>query len=685
MESLFDTSVYTRDTGMKEGTKLKGKAGALKAAAIREAEEIIKSNPWPDNYHVVTRNDQMMEISNEIKKTGAFVFDLETSDTRPWHSKIYSCGIRTNGHCWAIPFEHSIQPTIEPAAFKRALAWAFADPDVKRMNHNLPFDCHFLEEQFGIPQGTLWCDTMLMAWVINSDSDHGLKELCALYGIDGGGKNYTAQFGKTAWSYLPPLLANYYLCKDVDLVPKLFAVQQAALEKKPKLKSLFWDLEMPMLNIVYEMERKGLRIDEKYFVEQLTPEVYTGWAKAMDEMRPIVEPYRHLLDDPTMPLQKILSSPKALKQIYFNGRGVPKIKFATLKRDTKKESPTYKKWVKLSLDKNAIAELKGTREDMRLLGEFRRWDTRRKLVIDQIPKLWKRYSDGTVRVHPTINEIGTKSGRQSMQKPNGQQQPPEVRQAFIPDEDEVLISFDFSQQEMRWMAHYSRDPKLIDIFTISKLDMYSQMAVDVFELSPEEFVDEHVAKLHPARKQTKTTVLGTSYGMMEAALSRRLGLTLERGTEIYNRYFDTYSEIRTYQDRTAVFAKANGYIPTILGRERQIDPTSYGWERAAMNQPIQGSAADQCKLAAIKCHALIKANGWPMRIWLMIHDEIIFAVNRKWIEVNKDAILQIKHTMETAIPLIVPVLCHYEVETRWGEKMDIEKYWDAEEFEDEAA
>lgn len=683
-EGMFDTSSYAppASMGMKETVKVKSNH----ARAIREAEAAVPT-AFPDNFHVVIQEDQLPYISRLIRKSGDFIFDFETSDTFAWHAKVYACGVYTGGHAFSIPFEHAYQPTVDRGAFARELGWAFSDPDVRRSNHNIKFDGHFAEEQLGIQVGDFYCDTMLQAWIVDAHLDfHGLKELCAYYGLGGEGKNYSGQFGKVAWSHLPKRLANYYLCNDVVYVAKLHEYLNGRMADKPKLQRLFWDIEMPVLNIMFEMERRGMKVDEDYLLNKLTPDCYRAYAAAVEAIRPHIEPYFHLLTE-QMPIQRILDSPKALATIFFDGIKVPLVKYQTLGWDRQTRA-----WTKRKLDKDAIAAMRDKYEAVRLLGEFRKINTEKKLIIDKLPSLMH---DG--RVHPTIKPC-ISTGRMAMGEPNLQQIPsrrgPLVRMAFVPDtEDDIFASFDYSQQEMRIMAHFSRDPGLHDIFTTSKLDMYSQMAVDVFGLDPSEFADEKTAKDHPARNRTKITVLGTGYGMEAPKLGRSLGLTTKQAQQLLDDYFGRYPGINSFKQRGIAYAEKNGYIVTLLGRELKVPGIFAGKreyarmsaERLISNMPIQGTAADMVKMGGLKCHRLIKEEGWPITIWLFVHDEIIFQMNRKWAESNPHAIDKIRHTLETALPLSVPMICKPVFETRWAEKFDMSEVWDGLDDLEEAA
>ncbi len=662
------------------------------ADSIRLAVDRIK---WPDNYTIITDSGQLKRVADLIRSEEEFFFDVETSGLVPWSDRVLGMSLWVAGEAFVIPLEHTLLKCVPVGAVKKYLNEAFTDPSVRRINHNIKFDMHFIEQSSGVTVGPAYCDTLLQALVINPDNEqpHGLKELCSQYGLsDSDEGNYTAQFGKTAWSHLDPKLAAYYACKDVDYVVRLRVKQDEILAKSPKLVDLFWNLEMPMLNLTYRMEREGVNVDADYVKKVLTPKVYSEWAKAIEAATPVIEP--HLAYAKAETVQQVLDSPTKLERVFFDQLGVPEIKYVTLRYGP------MGPFTKRTLDKEAIAALKSTCEPVRLLGEYRKWATIKKMFVDTLPSV---VFDG--RVHPTFNCIGAATGRMSCQSPNLQQIPSRlgalVRNMFVPKPGNVFMSADFSSQEMRILACYTKDEGLIKFFTDPKaLDPYSETAIMVSkdDLSFDEKAFRALSKSE--RKETaiyrdfKALVLGLGFGMGAAKYARNTGKSKKEGETNYRKYHDAFPGVKRFQEAAAKFARKNGFITTLLGRQRplyEINNTADAGrrtaaERAAFNTPIQGSAADMAKKAAILCDELIQKNNWPVRIALIVHDEIIFEMPKAWAKKHKAETDLLVSTMETALPLettdgfLIPMKCSKEFESRWAERVDEDDLDDIDEM-----
>ena len=555
---------------------------------------------------------------------------------------------------------------------------------------NCKFDAHFVRQQLGMPVGRLYCDTLVQSQVINPDTNtsHGLKELSAQYGIASDTGNYKAQFGKTAWSYLPWKLGCYYAIKDCELVARLKEVQDGILAEpdKEKLLNLFWNIEMPMVNLTFMMETKGMRVDQHYLNNTLIPTVYQEWTKASETLRPYVEPYLGYVDGESV--QKVLESPTKLEKIFFDKLDVPLIKFVTLRKDE------VGKFTKRSLDKEAIAGTQRTCEVMRLLGEYRKWATVKKMFADTLPE---KIVDG--HVHPIMNVIGAATGRMSLSNPNLQQIParmgPLVRNMFVPAPGNTFLSCDFSGQEVRILAHYSKDQKLVNFYkNPNGLDIYSQTALDAFDdiafqksnTSKKAFLKMSKAdrKNINVYRDAKSLVLGLNYGMGPAKYSRNTGKSAKEGKQDFEAYHRAYPRVGVYQRAAIEFARENGYITTLLGRRRPlpfINSTSDNGlrssaERAATNTCIQGSAADMVKIAAINVGRLIFKNKWPIQIVLLVHDEILYELPIEWAQQHPEAIQEITKTMCSALPLIVPMESSITWEPRWGSERELDEIED---------
>jgi len=675
---LFDASAYRIPTkGLKKTTKTKGKI----AEYLRDFQ---RQHSWPTNYSIANTPNDLGRIARLIDESGSFVFDVETDGLNPWQNKVLCMSLYAGDQGFVVPFEHATQATIEVDSFRRVLGNFFTDPGIQRTNHNIKFDMHFIEESLGIPCGEAYCDTLLLAWMLDPNVDHGLKEQSSFYGLADDTGNYKKQFGATAWSYLDPYVANYYACKDVELVARLYQEQIKKLNADPRMSRTFWNDEMKTLNIAYDAERQGIMVDLDYVEKTLKPTVYKEFEEAVEALRPYVEPHLSKLNWPKnksldqRDVYGALASDARLREIFFDILGIPLIKGVTLKEvHEKQEDGSYVTTVKRTLDKNAILQLSEKYESIKRLGRYRQVTKVKSAFVDNIHD-W--VTNGIC--HPTINVIGARTFRMSMSDPNLQQIPsrmgPLVRNAFVPRPGHVFASMDASQQELRLTAHFSGDDNLVRIFRNDE-DIYTQTAIAVFHDDSSEYDTTFKAKNHPHRRDAKILILGLGFGMGPGKYARTIGATEAQGKRDHGNYHRAYPGVNRLKARVIKYARKHGHIVTLLGHKRPLpnilsdDPVLRSKdERAAMNTPIQCGGAEMIKRAGINADALIKKNKWPTRIALYVHDEILFEMAIDWAKNNPQAIDALKNCIETAIPLIVPMKSSVTFETRWGSERDID-------------
>ena len=678
---------------MLEKVKTKGKV----SDGIRAARGEIDAAGWPRNYFIVTKREELDRIAGLIWNFGEFVFDTETSSTYAWDCKCFGLGIYVGGQAFCIPIAHQFMPNAKLSDVQEALGEVFKDPRIQRTGQKVKFDGHVVRECLGIEVGPLHCDTLLMAWVVDPTMKHGLKEMAEKYGFveKDKGKNYTEQFGKTAWSVIDPKVAAYYLCKDVELTFKVQRHLDELLEKKPKLDHLFWKVEMPVLNISFETEARGIKVDMDYVNRTLKPQVYTEYYKAWKALEPFVAPHLGMFEPGDTVVDILESNPKLYK-LAFGPLGIPLIPWVTLlpRPGNLAEVNNPSKFSKRTLAVDALTYLKHDYEFIKLLAEYRKVATVKKMFVDTLPDM---VINGYI--HPDINTIGTETGRMSMNSPNLQQIPSRmgalVRNMFIPEAWEVFISMDASQQEMRLLAHFSRDPALIKAFTTSSLGLYSQAAMDIFtdadweaiNTTRQEFASWPTEKRKDFKlyRMAKSLILGLGYGMGPKKYARTIGADEAEGKRLYNLYHSAYRMVKPYWKRAEGFVREHGHIVTLLGRERPIQNIdSFNKKlqgaavREAANTPIQGSAGDQLKVCSLAVYKLIREKGWPVRIALWVHDEIIFAADKKWVQQNPEKVNTMKECLETAMPLCVPMVWGVQVEPRWGTAVDLDKLEETE-------
>jgi DNA polymerase-1 len=681
--------------GMRESFKTTPEVSDRIAKAVAQLK-------WPQNYHIANTEQGLAELANAINKNGHFIFDCETLGLDPWRDRLLCITYWVNGHGYITPLEHQMMTCVSPELVRKYLGPAFANPNIPKSNHNLKFDALFVEQQLKARVEGFGYDTLLQAQVINPDPEvqHGLKELCAQYGLAPDTGNYKQQFGKTAWSYIHWKLACYYAIHDTELVEKLKIRQDQILDSmrdhkdgSAKLTSIFWDLEMPLLDLTYRMQREGILTDPQYFAETLKPTIYHEWEAAGHALAPLIDPHLKYVDADNV--FQVLDSPAKLKKVFFDKLGTPLVKFATLKRHQHtvscRNGCDKEGWTERTLDKNAIKMLEKDYPYLSLLGTYRKWATAKKMFVDTY--LERVHNE---RIHPTINPIGAGTRRMSFSNPNLQQVGARigkiVRNLYIPGDGNTFWSVDFSGQEMRILAHYTGDPKLMDFYlNPNGFDIYTQTALDAFP--DEDFVKSNTTKekfrlmskgdrkLVNVYVYAKSLVLGLGYGLQAAKYSRQTGKSKQDGQRDFEAYHNTYPRVKVFQDACIAFTKKHGFMTTLLGGRRYFphinSTTETGLrlkaERASFNMPIQGSAAEMVKVAAVKVDQLIRKHGWPIRIVLVIHDEILFEMPVAWMKTNPLALELIQTTMKTALPLKVPMETTATIEPRWGSEMTEEQ------------
>ncbi|MEA5017240.1 MAG: DNA polymerase I [Erysipelotrichaceae bacterium] len=387
------------------------------------------------------------------------------------------------------------------------------------------------------------------------------------------------------------------------------------------MEELFYEVEMPLTKILYEMENKGVLIDSNILDDIAS--------KTLNKLNEITTNIYHVAA-----CEFNINSPKQLAEVLFD----------------KLKLPSYKK---RSTAIDVLERLLGKHEIVEYLIEYRKYQ---KLYSTYAEGL-KKFVNADHRIHTIYNQTITQTGRLSSTDPNLQnisikdEEGKEIRKAFIADEGCVLLAADYSQIELRILAHMANEDKLIQTF-INKQDIHTTTAMEVFNVK----ADEIDAGL---RRQAKAVNFGIVYGISDFGLSQQLQIDVKTAQNYINRYFMSYPKIKIFMDEVISFCQANGYVKTLLNRRRYIPEindknymTREFGKRAAMNAPIQGTAADLIKLAMVKIAHRIKANGYRSQMILQVHDELIFNVYEDEIEIMKELI---ENEMENAMILNVPL------------------------------
>ena len=705
--NVRETESQKKSARAKKGQKAK----SVKKATKKEQQIIDLSNNTvlPDHYFTVYTSEELDELCEFLIAHQAIAVDTETMGVKVFEDDIVGISFYAPHRGYYIPLKHVDDDIVclPKNVVTDALKPILEDPDKKLLFHNAKFDCHILYNWMGIDIRPYF-DTMIAQALLDENQSKALKDLAPLY-LGVPADKYGTIFGKTTFDKVPIKLnphtrtgnlASYYAIKDTELTFNLARFQAKALARPElfKMSNLFFDIEMPFLQIVVEAERHGARLNIDYLENTVAKQLH-------EELELLRRKIWHFTG------QINLNSPAQLAEALYHKLELPRV-------NIKKPDST---------DKKTLKKLKPFHEIAGLLLEYR---GKVKLTTAFAEKLPKETING--RVHTSFNPVGTKTGRMSCNSPNLQQIPAKVggliRNAFISDQGRLLASIDFSQQELRVLAHVSQDETLLAVYRDGK-DVHSMTAVsmwnmdhpkqnipyeefeyrrsmtDLFQdkdgnIEETRFTDEVlITKLfnegkitskdpkqlkHDAitginyekiRKKAKVVNFGIIYGMQEGTLSDTLEITEEEAIVYIKAYFAQYPGVARWMEeqREIILAHSHSHhTETMLGRKRRVynEVTSGKWWllqkgfRMGINAIIQGSSADMVKKASIDLQPTLKE--LDSRILLWVHDEIIFDVPEN---IGMDNLQRIADIMCNALPLDCGLKSDIEVGQKWGQKL----------------
>jgi DNA polymerase-1 len=431
-----------------------------------------------------------------------------------------------------------------------------------------------------------------------------------------------------------------YACEDADITFQLKEIFQKSLEGT-KAYDVFKTIEMPLISVLSKMEMEGVKID----IDALA-----DFSKKLEEK--IIQLNDNVQKTAGTPFN--LASPKQLGQILFEHMKLV-------------EKPKKTKTGQYSTSEETLLKLKGKHEIIDDILEFRQLQKLKSTYVDALPEL---ADTDTHRIHTTYQQAVAATGRLSSVNPNLQNIPirsekgREVRKAFVPRNDKfTLLAADYSQIELRLMAHLSQDDGMLSAFQSGE-DIHTATAAKVYQIGLDEVSREQ-------RSHAKMVNFGIIYGISAFGLSQRLGIKRGEAKEIIDNYFRQYPKVKDYMDLSIDQAREKGFVETIMGRKRMLNDINSrnavvrGYaERNAINAPIQGSAADIIKLAMIKVADALKEKDYKSTMLLQVHDELVFDVHQSEIDIFKSLI---KDKMENAISISVPLDVELGIGTNWLE------------------
>ncbi|MDX2063183.1 MAG: DNA polymerase I [Bacteroidia bacterium] len=593
----------------------------------------------PHNYRLLTTREEFEALAAELATAPAFCFDTETTGLDALEADLVGLALSAApGTGYFVLLPEAFDATQALLEIFRPL---LEGPQLK-IAQNLKYDLTVLQ-RYGIHIAPPFADTMLMHYVVRSDGKHGMDTLARSYlGYDP--VPIEALIGKKGKQQLsmrgvePQLVADY-AAEDADVTLQLYQKLTPEVDALG-VRTVLETIEQPLVPVLAAMEWEGIRVDTDFLRE---------YSKELDlELRQLEESCYRLAGE-----QFNLNSPKQLGTVLFEklllGGEKPR-KTATGQYATDEET-----LMTLALSHDLPAQLLAYRQVAKLKSTY----------VDALPGL---VNPRTGRVHTSYNQAVAVTGRLSSNSPNLQNIPirtdrgKEVRRAFVPrGPGWVLLSADYSQIELRIMAHLSGDEALKEAFVQGE-DIHRATAARIFGVAPEA-VDSDM------RRKAKTANFGIIYGITAFGLSQRLGIPRGEAKAIIDSYFAQYPGVAEFMTRTVEQARANRYVRTLTGRLHHLpnitssNPTVRGFtERNAINTPIQGSAADLIKLAMIRLHRAIRAGGYASRMLLQVHDELVFDVPEGEVETLRTLV---RHEMEHALELSVPLVADTGVGTNW--------------------
>ena len=619
---------------------------------IEEKQEIKKNDApklVPHEYRLIKTTDDLKKVADDIKKSGVFAFDIESTGFDFLTDRIISLSLATKKFSVVVPFYISMfqqkeaDVEINDAYFKSAkeiLSPVFSDESITKIGSNLKFDIKFLKT-FGINTCGDIFDTMIAEYCLDAANNIlGLKDLSEkyLYHKMVHYKDVVEDTKKNTLQDVPLDSLVNYSGQDADITYRLYEVLREKLRENKKIEELFYFIEMPLVKVLVDMENMGVVIDKNYLVD------FSSHLET--EISAINEKMNALINREFNP-----NSPKQIAEILFKELKLPVIKKT-------KTGP--------STDVDVLTKLAKEHPFVGLLLEHRTLTKIKSTYSDALPQM---INTKTGKIHTTYMQTGTQTGRLSSKDPNLQNIPiktdigRKIRTAFIPSKGNILISADYSQIELFLLAEFSEDENLFGAFNSGE-DIHYKTASLLFGKSGKNVTKDE-------RKIGKTVNFGVLYGQSPFALAEDLDITRKEAAEFINRYFLNYSGIARYIEELKQLCRDKGYAETFWGRKRSIPEIydrnkmrqGYG-ERMAVNTVIQGTAADLIKIAMIRIAKKIAELKLKSKLILQVHDELIFDA----VKDEKDILISvIKESMETGYDFKLKLKTSVETGTNWGE------------------
>lgn len=596
------------------------------------------------SYHLIRRENDLKDLLGKLKKAEQFSLHLETTSETAMQAEGVGLSLCVEeGEAFYIPLAHhdkGAPEQLDPDQVLKKLAPFLADRKVEKNGHDLKNALIVLGRK-GCSLKGLGCDTMIAAYVLNPSRKNYPLDMLAGEGL---GRELTpsrdlAGEGAKAvpFASLPVEKAAVYAGERADAVQRLSVVLSHRIEKQG-FGDLFHKMEMPLIEVLAAMEERGVLVDVTILREM---------SRHFEELLGHSEKKIYGLAGETFNI----NSPKQLQAILFE-----KLKLAKGKRTKEGYSTNVDVLTSLAQSHDLPAEILAYRSIAKLKSTY----------VDALPAM---VHPETGRIHTSYNQTGTETGRLSSSNPNLQNIPartPEgrrIRQAFVAPPGFEILSADYSQIDLRVLAHISGDEHLIQAFREGE-DIHTRTASNLFGVFPEMVTAE-------MRRQAKVVNFGVVYGMSPFGLAKELGISQKVAREYIDGYFDRYRGVRAYVDKTLAEARKNGFVTTLMNRRRYIPEINSAnsairqfAERAAINTPVQGTSADLIKMAMIVIDRRLREGRFASGMIMQVHDELVFEVAS---DEKEEAAKLIREGMEGIVKLQVPLLVGVSSGSNWDE------------------
>lgn len=595
----------------------------------------------PHTYHIADNEEEISKICSILANQKFFCFDTETDGIDPLTAELVGMSFSiTKNEAWYVPVPANREEATKIVA---RFSPALQNPEIQKIGQNIKFDILVLRK-YGVKVAGPLFDTMIAHYLLNPELRHNMDYLAETYlkyktvSIE----ELIGPKGKKQGNMrnVPLNQISEYAAEDADITLQLKDYFEPLL-KQESVEDLFHNIEMPLIYVLAEMEATGVTLDTSALKE--SSEILSGQLVSLEKEI-------HELAG----LEFNINSPKQIGEVLFD----------RMKLDEKAKKT---KTGGYSTSEEVLEKLRSKHPIIGKILEYRGLKKLLSTYIDALPELINKE---TGKIHTSFNQAVTATGRLSSTNPNLQNIPVrdemgrEIRRAFTADNDDcIFFSADYSQIELRIMAHLSNDAHMVEAF-VSGEDIHAATAAKIYNVPINEVTSD-------MRRKAKTANFGIIYGISVFGLAERLNIPRAESKELIDGYFNTYPEIRKYMDESIRVAKEHGYVETIFKRKRFLPDINSGnavvrgyAERNAINAPIQGSAADIIKLAMIKIHQRFEEEGIKSRMILQVHDELNFNVYKEEYEKVKEIVLD---SMENVIKLRVPLIADYGEGKSWLE------------------